>query len=93
MIIGSCTVELFMHEPNSLKEKRQIIKSLIGRIQSRFNVSIAEVGMQDKWRSARIGFVCVSTTTKHVNQMIDAVINFMNNDDRVEMIRWDIEIL
>jgi len=48
MIIGSCVVELFLHEPCSLKEKRQIIKSLIGRIQSRFNVSIAEVGMQDK---------------------------------------------
>ncbi len=93
MIIGSCVVELFLYEPSSLKEKRQIIKSLIGRIQSRFNVSIAEVGMQDKWRSAEIGFACVSTTKKHANQMLDAVIRFMNHDSRVEMIRWDVEIL
>jgi len=93
MIIGSCVVELFLHEPCSLKEKRQIIKSLIGRIQSRFNVSIAEVGMQDKWQSAEIGFACVSTTKKHANQMLDAVIRFMNHDSRVEMVRWDVEIL
>ncbi len=93
MIIGSCIVELFMYAPNSLKEKRQIIKSLIGRIQSRFNVSIAEVDMQNKWKTTVIGFVCVSTTTKHANQMLDKIIKFMNNDDRVEMIRCDIEIL
>ena len=93
MIVGTCTVDLFMHMPSSLKGKRKIIKSLIGRVQSRFNVSIAEVGLQEKWKTASIGFACVSTTTKHANQMIDAVINFMKNDDRIEMIRWDIEIL
>ncbi len=93
MMIGTCSVELMMQETNSLKDKRQIIKSLLGKIQSRFNASVAEVDLQDKWRSAVIGIACVSTTTKHANQMIDSIIRFIENDNRVEIIRCDIEIL
>ncbi len=93
MIIGACSVELLMYEPNSLKEKRHIIKSLIGRIQSRFNVSVAEVGDNEKWKSAVIGFACVTNTTKHANQMINNIIKFIEGDSRVEIVKWDIEIL
>ncbi|WZL71794.1 DUF503 domain-containing protein [Clostridiaceae bacterium 35-E11] len=93
MLVGTCSVEIIMYDPNSLKEKRQIMKSLIGRIQSRFNVSIAEVDMQEKWRSAVIGFACVSNTKKHANQMIDKIIKFIEGDNRVEIVRWDMEIL
>ncbi|QEK11799.1 DUF503 domain-containing protein [Crassaminicella thermophila] len=93
MIVGTCSMELFMYEPNSLKEKRQIIKSLIGRIQSRFNTSIAEVDMHDRWRSAVIGFACVSTTSKHANQMLQNIIKFIEWDNRVEIIKYNIEIL
>lgn len=93
MIIGACEVEVSLYEVNSLKEKRQIIKSIIGRIQSRFNVSIAEVGMNDIWRRGNIGFVCVTTSTKHANQMINSIIKFIENDNRLEIINSDIEIL
>lgn len=93
MIVGACTVEIRMFGSNSLKEKRHILKSLIGRIQSRFNVSIAEVDQHDQWRNAVIGFACVSNTTKHANQMVDNVIKFMEGDDRIEILNCDIEIL
>lgn len=93
MIIGSCEVELAIFGVNSLKEKRQIIKSLICRIQSRFNVSIAEVGYNDVWRSGAIGFACVTTSTKHANQMINNVVKFIENDNRAEIVNCDIEIL
>lgn len=93
MMIGSCSIEIIMHEPNSLKEKRHIIKSLVGRLQSRFNISVAEVDMHDKWRHGVIGFACVSTTKKHANQMINKVIDFIEGDTRVEVVKFDIEIL
>lgn len=93
LIIGTCSITLIMYDPNSLKEKRQIIKSLIGRIQSRFNASVAEVDMHDKWRSAVIGFACVSTTSKHANQMINNIIKFIERDNRVEITKIDMEIL
>lgn len=93
MIIGACTVELFIYEANSLKEKRHVIKSLIGKIQSRFNVSIAEVDLNDKWRKSIIGFACVSNDTKHANQMISKIMNFIERDTRVEIVENNIEIL
>ncbi len=93
MIIGSCEIELALFGVNSLKEKRQIIKSLIGRIQSRFNVSIAEVCLNDVWRSSKIGFACVTSSTKHADQIINNVIKFVERDNRVEIINCDIEIL
>lgn len=93
MIVGSCTLELMIYEANSLKEKRHVIKSILGRIKSRFNVSIAEVDLNDVWRSAIIGMSCVSNDSKHAKQMISSVMNFIERDSRVEIIRHDIEIL
>lgn len=93
MIVGSCIVELMIYEVYSLKEKRQVIKSIIGRIQSRFNVSIAEVNMNDIWQRSQIGFACVTSSTKHANQILDNVIKFIENDNRVEIIKIEVEIL
>ncbi|MDK2919092.1 MAG: uncharacterized protein PWQ37_1825 [Candidatus Petromonas sp.] len=93
MIIGSCQIDLTLFEVNSLKEKRQIIKSIIGRVQSRFNVSIAEVSLNDIWRRSSVGIACVTTSTKHANQIINNVIKFIERDNRVEIINFEIEIL
>jgi len=93
MIIGTCRLELSLYEVNSLKEKRHIIKSIIGRVQSRFNVSIAEVDMNDIWRTGCIGFACVTTTTRHANQIINNVIKFIEKDNRGEITNCEIEIL
>lgn len=93
MIIGSCVVELMIYDANSLKDKRQVIKSIIGKLQSRFNISIAEIDLNDKWRHAVIGFACVTNDTVHANKMISNVLKFIEGDSRVEIINSEIEIL
>lgn len=93
MIIGSCEVELVIFEVNSLKEKRHVIKSLIKRIETRFNVSIAEVDLNDIWRRGVIGFACVTTSAKHANQIINNVVKFIENDGRVEIVNCEFEII
>ena len=93
MIIGSCSLKINIFESNSLKEKRHIIKSIIGKLQSRFNISIAEVDLNDSWQSSVIGFACVSNDSKHINQVISNVINFIDNDCRVEIVDVNIELL
>ncbi len=84
MIVGACTLKLTIYESNSLKDKRHIVKSIIGKIQSRFNVSIAEVGLNDTWRTSIIGFACVTNDTNHANQIISNVLNFIDGDSRIE---------
>lgn len=93
MIVGICTLKLKLYESNSLKEKRHITKSIIGRIQSRFNVSIAEIGLNDSWQTSIIGFSCVTNDTQHANQIISKVLKFIDGDSRVEIIDYDIEIM
>lgn len=93
MIIGACTIKLLIYESNSLKEKRHVLKSIIGKIQSRFNVSIAEVDLNDSWKTSVIGFACVTNDTSHANQMVSNVIKFIDKDSRVEIVDYSIEIL
>ena len=82
MIVGVMTAQLYMQGITSLKQKRGIVKSLIGRLKARFNVSIAEVDHQDEKRSAVIAMAMVSNDTRFIDQQFDAIINFMQRDGR-----------
>jgi len=93
MIVGTCSVELMIYESNSLKDKRHVIKSIIGKVQSRFNVSIAEIDLNDTWKSSQIGFACVTNDTTRANQIITNVLRFIEGDGRVEIVDHQIEIL
>ncbi len=82
MIVGVLTAHLSMQGVTSLKGKRSIVKSVIGRLKSRFNISISEVDHQDSKTSAVIGLSIVSNETHFIDQQFDAIINFMRNDGR-----------
>ncbi len=77
MIVGLCTVELFIPDGHSLKDKRRILQSLKTRVRDKFNVSVAEVGEQDLWQKAILGLACVANESVHVNQVLDQVLNLI----------------
>ena len=82
MIVGVITTHLSMQGVTSLKAKRSIVKSVIGRLKSRFKISIAEVDHQDSKTSAVIAMAIVSNEAQFIDQQFDALINFMRNDGR-----------
>jgi len=90
VIVGVMTVQLLMQGPRlagtkgvtSLKEKRSIVKSVIGRLRSRFNISIAEVDHQDEKTSAIIAISMVCNETRFINRQFDNIIGFMQKDGR-----------
>jgi uncharacterized protein YlxP (DUF503 family) len=82
MIVGVLTAQLHLHGINSLKEKRSIVKSLTGRLKSRFNISISEVDHQDEKTSAIVGIALVSNDTQFINKQFDSIIDFMRGDGR-----------
>ncbi len=82
MIVGVMTAHICMQGINSLKEKRSIVKGLLGRLKSRFNISIAEVDHQDNKTSDVIALAIVSNDATFINQQLDAIIKFMRNDGR-----------
>ena len=92
MLVGTMTAQIYMHGIASLKEKRSIVKSLIGRLQNRFNVSVSEVDQQDSRSSAVIGIAVVSNESRFIDQQLDTVLNFMRNDGRFYLGQVDREI-
>ncbi len=92
MIVGVLTAHLSLQGITSLKGKRSIIKSLIGRLKSRFNISISEVDHQDNRALAVIGMSIVSNDSHFIDQQFDAIINFMRNDGRFYLSQIEREI-
>ncbi len=82
MLVGVMTAQLHLPGVSSLKEKRHIIKSVIGRLQSRFNISISEVEHQDSHTSAVLGIAVVSNERAFIDQQLDAILSFLRNDGR-----------
>jgi uncharacterized protein len=82
MIIGVITANLHLHGIESLKEKRSIVKSVIGRLQSRFNISISEVDHNDSKLIATIGVAVVGNDDSFIQSQLEAVTTFMRNDGR-----------
>ena len=86
MVVGILSVEISLEGSFSLKDKRQVVKSLIGRLKSRYNVSVAEVDMMDDHRRGVIGVACVSNSSRHTEQQLDHMINFLEADGRFSVV-------
>lgn len=94
MNIGACKVRLRLPENESLKGKRQITKSVIERVKNKYNVSIAEVDDQDFWQLVTLGITCVSASTKHANEVLSKVVDFIQKSRfDVEMLDYEVEII
>jgi uncharacterized protein len=74
MPVGLLTLELHIPEAHSLKDKRQIVRSLKDRLRKRFNVAVAEMEYQDVWSRAIIGVVTLSTAEQHVEESLQLVL-------------------
>jgi len=92
MHVGVCQIELRLPENHSLKGKRQVIKSIITRLQNKFNVSVAEVDNQDLWQLATLGVACVSNHRRHADETLANVVKFVaHNYPDVELLSSEIE--
>ena len=74
MFVGLLTLELHIAEARSLKDKRQILRSLKDRLRRKFNVAVAELDFQDVWQSATVGVVTLSAASQHVEESLQHVL-------------------
>jgi len=91
--VGVCTVELWIPESQSLKDKRQVLHSLKDRLRGKFNLSVAEVDGQDLWQKAVLGMACVANDGSHVEQVLEQALNVMKSMPIVEVVRVHRELL
>jgi len=85
MVIGICTLQLIIEGSNSLKDKRQVIKSILDRVRDKFNISAAEVDDLDSWRRATLGFACVSKDQVFVDQVLQKALALVESNPEVEV--------
>ncbi len=90
MVIGVCQITLHLPECHSLKEKRQIIKSIIARVHNQLEVAVAEVEDNDRWQIATIGVSCVSNSSQHASEVLEHVRNYIE-ETRPDLIISNIE--
>jgi uncharacterized protein len=93
MQVGLCNIRLRLAENESLKGKRQVVKSIIARVQNKFSVSIAEVDDNDAWKAITLGVACVSNDSRHANEVLSHVVDFINDSHpEAEMLDYKIEL-
>ncbi len=93
MHIGVLTLYLSIEQADSLKDKRQVIKSLVAKLRNSFNISASEVDQLDIWRRATVGVVVVSNEAKFANTVLNSVVNHVENDWRVVLDDYSIEMI
>ena len=93
MVVGVCHIEFLIHESQSLKSKRRVLKKVIANIQNRFNVSVAEVGSNDLWQRGEIGIAVVGSDKVVINSLLDKLLNYVEELGVAEVIDHHIELL
>ncbi len=101
MFIGVARYELFIPDATSLKDKRQVLRSVTQSVQNRFHLTMTEVEYQDKWQRSALGVSCVSQSPdrcRHVLQEVEKVMSRAVlggaeiSDRQVQVVAWsDIE--
>jgi hypothetical protein len=92
MVVGTCIIELHLPENHSLKGKRQIVKSIKDRVRNKFNVSVAEIAHQRLWQRASLGIAYVCNNHQKVDQTLNRIINFVENQNLAIITDYDVEI-
>lgn len=73
MPIGLLTLEIYIPDAQSLKDKRQVLRSLKDKLRGHFNVAVAELDHQELWQRSVVGVVSISNDDKHLEESMRAV--------------------
>ena len=85
MITVSAKLTFYITHATSLKDKRQVCRSLIDKTRQRFNASVAEVDTQDIHQTLTIGVAVVSGDMAHSQRSLDEIIRFMEEHTDAEL--------
>jgi len=75
MPIGLLTLEIHIPDARSLKDKRQVLRSLKDRLRGQFNVAVAELDHQETWQRSTVGVVSISADARHLEDSLEKVFN------------------
>jgi uncharacterized protein YlxP (DUF503 family) len=83
-------VEIRIPSAGSLKDRRQVVRSLLDGARRRFEVSAAEVGGQDTWQLATLGFAVVASEARIARDVVDSIDRFVWSHPEIEVLDVDV---
>ena len=92
MIVGSLRVRLLVRESRSLKDKRQVVRSIKDRLRNGYNVSVAEVEAQDHRQLAILGLAMVSNEGSHIRTVFAEIVQALRTHPVAELMDYQIEV-
>ena len=93
MLIGICQIDLYLPNSHSLKDKRNLIKSITLRIRHNYNVSISEIDNFELWKNSTLGVACIGNEKKHLNKVINEIILFLEKQNSVQLMKFEINLI
>ena len=92
MALGSLTVRLLVRESRSLKDKRQVVRSILDRIRGGFNVSAAEIDSHDDVKVATLGFAVVAGESVAARAVLNEIAEALRKHPIAEYLGSEISI-
>ena len=93
MTIGILQLVIFIHESNSLKQKRMVLHSIKQRLRNHFNVAVTQIADEDKWQKTTLAVVGVERQRKNMNSVLSEVANFIEKFNNIDLIDYKMELI
>ncbi len=92
MIVGSLRVRLIVRDSRTLKDKRQVVRSIKDKLRDAFNVSVAEVDYEDDRKMVALGLAMVSNEASHVKGAFEQVLAALRAHPVAEFVDFEMEV-
>jgi len=93
MIIGTLRIRLLLRQAKSLKDKRQVVRSIKDRLHNEFNVSVAEIESQDNRQLAVLGLALVTSDAHHAKTELSKIVEALRAHPVAELVDHDIDTM
>ena len=93
MVIGVLQIDLRLHAPQNIKQKRGMIQKILARCRNRFPASCAEIGHQDLWQRSLLGFAVINTSEQVVAPILTRIEDEILNNSEVDLVNIDTEFI
>lgn len=88
MVVGIVRVDLHLPGSRSLKDKRQVVRSMKERIRERVHASVAEVEYQDLWQRAALGIAVVAEDGAQVHELLNSARHIVESFMQAQVLDW-----
>lgn len=91
--VGLLTVELFISDALTLKDRRRVVNSLLERLANRHNVSVADLGPDNRPHDATVAVSAVANDPRHVARVLQAALGLIESEPRAVCRHSELTIL